>query len=738
MVGPGRAGLALGLALRRAGAVARLSYSGRRPAPPDHPLFRPPHPAGWAADLRPPHPSPDLLLLAVPDDALADVAAELARHDLPAGLPVLHASGSLGAEVLDPLARAGCAVGSLHPLVALATPESGAARLRGAFFAVEGDPAARAAAESLVRALDGHLLPVAAGGKARYHAAAVLASNFVVALLATAERWMAEAGVPTEQARPALASLAAGAVAEAGRLGPEAALTGPLARGDVETLQRHLQRLSPSERSLYSTLARETLDARAPARPAARDGGAPGGPTGDPAVRLYVNIDHVATLRQARRTDEPDPVRAAVLAELGGADGITVHLREDRRHVQERDVRLLLETVRTGVNLELAASDEIVDRAVEWRPMQATLVPERREEVTTEGGLAVGGSQPALERALARLRDAGIRTSLFIDPQPETIRASAALGVDAIELHTGEYANTRGAERAEQLERLRRAAALGRGLGLGVHAGHGLTYQNVAPVAAVPEIEELNIGHSIVSHAAFVGLERAVREMRELVLQRTPIGLMPQRLSDYLAAEASEYLDQLDGLLSAPEPPDLEEVARLARGILGSAQLAGAAPLVRVAEPLEAAALAALAGSPPWSEALRQRAAQAVADLRQLIGALHQWGPREEARVRESVARWGQAVAAPAAPSAAPAAPPADDAVPIDALFFDDAGPHVLSGPEAVPVESLLVRGEEALRRALELRAELERQVEGGAARELLDEVFDLVALGLPEGSARA
>jgi pyridoxine 5-phosphate synthase len=234
-------------------------------------------------------------------------------------------------------------------------------------------------------------------------------------------------------------------------------------------------------------------------------------------VRLYVNIDHVATVRQARRTDEPDPVRAAVLAELGGADGITVHLREDRRHVQDRDVELLLPTVRTGVNLELAAVSDVVDLAVRWRPMQATLVPERREEVTTEGGLALGAPGGALETALGRLRDAGIRTSLFIDPEPEAIRASATLGADAIELHTGEYANTRGAERAEQLARLRRASALGRSLGLAVHAGHGLTYQNVAPVAAIPEIEELNIGHSIISHALFVGMERAVREMGELV-----------------------------------------------------------------------------------------------------------------------------------------------------------------------------------------------------------------------------
>jgi pyridoxine 5-phosphate synthase len=234
-------------------------------------------------------------------------------------------------------------------------------------------------------------------------------------------------------------------------------------------------------------------------------------------VRLYVNIDHVATIRQARRTDEPDPVRAAVLAELGGADGITVHLREDRRHIQDRDVRLLLETTRTGVNLELAAASEVLDLAVEWRPMQATLVPERREEITTEGGLALDTPEArvGVGAAVQRLRSAGIRTSLFIDPDPSALRTSAGLGVEAVELHTGEYANTRGAARDEQLHRLRRAAALGRSLGLAVHAGHGLTYENVAPVARIEEIEELNIGHSIISRSVLTGLERAVRDMAD-------------------------------------------------------------------------------------------------------------------------------------------------------------------------------------------------------------------------------
>lgn len=244
-------------------------------------------------------------------------------------------------------------------------------------------------------------------------------------------------------------------------------------------------------------------------------------------MRLHINVDHVATIRQARRTDEPDPVRAAVLAELGGADGITVHLREDRRHIQERDVRLLRETVRTGINLELATASDVLAFAVELRPMEATLVPEQREEVTTEGGLALDDDDARRRVAdgLERLREAGIRTSLFVDPDPDALRTAADLGVDAIELHTGEYAERwkvrhgpDGADAVtEQLERLRRAAALGRSLGLDVHAGHGLTYENVAPVAAIAEIEELNIGHSVVSRSVLVGMERAVREMNGII-----------------------------------------------------------------------------------------------------------------------------------------------------------------------------------------------------------------------------
>lgn len=238
-------------------------------------------------------------------------------------------------------------------------------------------------------------------------------------------------------------------------------------------------------------------------------------------MRLHINIDHVATVRQARRTDEPDPVRAAVLAELGGADGITVHLRGDRRHIQERDVRLLMATARTGVNLELALGEDVVDLAVELRPMAATLVPERREEVTTEGGLSLGdaGAGARMREALERLSGAGIKTSLFIDPDRKSVEASAALGADAIELHTGAYANAwrPGRPPAGELRRLETAADLGQSLGLHVHAGHGLTYENVAPVAAIGPVEELNIGHSVVSRAVLVGMERAVREMKAIV-----------------------------------------------------------------------------------------------------------------------------------------------------------------------------------------------------------------------------
>jgi len=233
-------------------------------------------------------------------------------------------------------------------------------------------------------------------------------------------------------------------------------------------------------------------------------------------MRLYVNIDHVATLREARKTDEPDPVQAAAAAERAGADGITVHLREDRRHIQDADVTALARRAGTVLNLELGAHPEIVRFATRVEPFQATLVPEKRREITTEGGLALRRGDRRLKDAIARLQDAGIRVSLFIDPALDTIDRARALGVPAIEIHTGRYARTwrRG---AAALNELRRAATHAKRIGLAVHAGHGLTYQNVQPVAAIPEIEELNIGHSIVSNAVFWGMEEAVRRMKKLV-----------------------------------------------------------------------------------------------------------------------------------------------------------------------------------------------------------------------------
>ena len=233
-------------------------------------------------------------------------------------------------------------------------------------------------------------------------------------------------------------------------------------------------------------------------------------------MRLYVNIDHVATIREARKTDEPNPVQAAAAAERAGADGITVHLREDRRHIQDADVTALMRSVRTVLNLELGAHAEIVRLAARLKPFQATLVPEKRQEITTEGGLALRKGDRRLVGAIAKLRDAGIRVSLFIDPSLKTIDTARALGVPAIEIHTGRYAHTwRRGDAA--LKELRRAATHAKQIGLAVHAGHGLTYQNVQPVAAIPEIEELNIGHSIVSNAVFWGMEEAVRRMKHLV-----------------------------------------------------------------------------------------------------------------------------------------------------------------------------------------------------------------------------
>lgn len=241
-------------------------------------------------------------------------------------------------------------------------------------------------------------------------------------------------------------------------------------------------------------------------------------------MRLYVNIDHVATIREARKTDEPDPVDAAADAELAGADGITVHLREDRRHIQDADVTALADSVRTVLNLELGAHADIVRFATRIKPFQATLVPEKRQEITTEGGLALRTSDRRLRGAIAKLQDAGIRVSLFIDPSLKTIDVAAELRVPAIELHTGKYANaskqtaSNELRQTKALNELREAAAHAKSIGLAVHAGHGLTYQNVQPVAAIPEIEELNIGHSIVSNAVFWGMEEAVRRMKTLVI----------------------------------------------------------------------------------------------------------------------------------------------------------------------------------------------------------------------------
>jgi pyridoxine 5-phosphate synthase len=232
-------------------------------------------------------------------------------------------------------------------------------------------------------------------------------------------------------------------------------------------------------------------------------------------VRLGVNIDHVATLRQARGGNEPDPVWAAAMAELGGADGMTIHLREDRRHIQDRDLRILRQTVAVRLNLELAAEPAIVDLAVAVRPDQVTLVPERREELTTEGGLDVLAHAGRIAEAAARCRAAGIEVALFLDPEPAQVEAGLGLGVAAIELHTGRYANSpEGPRKEEELGALREAAATIVAAGIELHAGHGLNYRNVRAVARLDGMAELNIGHSIISRAVFVGIERAVREMK--------------------------------------------------------------------------------------------------------------------------------------------------------------------------------------------------------------------------------
>ena len=232
-------------------------------------------------------------------------------------------------------------------------------------------------------------------------------------------------------------------------------------------------------------------------------------------VTLGINIDHVATIRQARRTVEPDPVAAAVLAELGGADGITVHLREDRRHIQDRDVHLLRQTVRSHLNLEMAPTDEMVAIALEIKPDYVTLVPEKREEVTTEGGIDIVANRDRFTAIVEKLQGVAIPVSWFIDAEPEQIEAAAATGAKFIELHTGKYADATDEEsRAKELAALETGTEIAIAAGLRVNAGHGLTYWNVYPVANIPGMEELNIGHTIVSRAVLVGMERAVREMK--------------------------------------------------------------------------------------------------------------------------------------------------------------------------------------------------------------------------------
>ena len=238
-------------------------------------------------------------------------------------------------------------------------------------------------------------------------------------------------------------------------------------------------------------------------------------------ARLGVNVDHAATLRQARRTYEPDPVTAAALAEMHGADGITVHLREDRRHIQDRDLKLLKETVTTQLNLEMAATDEMVKVALFMKPEQVTLVPERRQEVTTEGGLNVQLHKDTLKRHVAMLRDGGIRVATFVDPDVDQLKASHLIGADAIEIHTGRYANAPSPDHVrDELKLVQQAVKAAGKLKLDIHAGHGLTYHNIHPLAAIDDIEEFNIGHSIIARAVFVGIGQAVREMADLVHRR--------------------------------------------------------------------------------------------------------------------------------------------------------------------------------------------------------------------------
>jgi pyridoxine 5-phosphate synthase len=240
-------------------------------------------------------------------------------------------------------------------------------------------------------------------------------------------------------------------------------------------------------------------------------------------ARLGVNVDHVATLRQSRRTNYPDPVAAAMLCELAGADQITIHLREDRRHIQERDLQIMRRTVTTRLNLEMAATQEMVKIAYGVKPDVVTLVPERREELTTEGGLDVVGGREAVRKAVKTLRDAEIKVSLFIDADLDQVKAAHRAEAEVVELHTGRYCDARlASDRRKELVRLVDACKAAAKLGLEVAAGHGLNYANVSPVAAIPEIEELNIGHAIIGRAVLVGMERAVREMKQLIVDARP------------------------------------------------------------------------------------------------------------------------------------------------------------------------------------------------------------------------
>jgi pyridoxine 5-phosphate synthase len=234
-------------------------------------------------------------------------------------------------------------------------------------------------------------------------------------------------------------------------------------------------------------------------------------------IRLGINVDHVATVRQARGIDIPDPVEVGLLAEKAGADGLTVHLREDRRHIQEHDVRRLCERSKTKVNLEMAATPEMVKFAVRFAPNDACFVPEKRHELTTEGGLDVVAHRKKIKQAVARLQDRGIQVALFIDPVTEQIECAREVGAQAIEIHTGTYCDRTGASRAKELRKISAAASQAKTFGLEVHGGHGLNYTNVLPIARIAEIVELNIGHSIIARALYVGIEQAVREMKLLL-----------------------------------------------------------------------------------------------------------------------------------------------------------------------------------------------------------------------------